>query len=43
MKNGKGTLTVSNGEVFQGFFKNDMVHGKGKWTNLKGKKIEGVW
>ena len=38
-----GKLFLSNGEVFEGLFKKDSINGQGKFTNLQGEVIEGVW
>ena len=42
-RHGKGKLKLSNGEVFSGWFKNDVVDGEGKFYTLKGEIIQGVW
>jgi len=35
-KEGIGTLYLSNGDVFTGEFKNDLVHGKGTYIPAEG-------
>jgi len=42
-KEGSGTLILSNGERFQGYFKDDMVSGRGMFYTLKGKVVKGEW
>ena len=42
-KDGKGKLKFSNGEIFEGTFKKDMVEGEGTFTSLDGRKIHGIW
>lgn len=42
-KEGKGTLTLVNGEVFIGIFYNDFVQGWGKFYGVEGSCIEGEW
>lgn len=37
-----GTLTLSNGEVYSGHFKNDKVHGEGVFVS-KERAIHGQW
>ncbi len=42
--NGKGTLTYSNGDVFIGYFKNNLKHGYGKLYNSDGCIIfDNIW
>lgn len=43
MKNGKGTLFLSNGEKFEGTFVADSVEGPGVFYCRNGSKINGVW
>ena len=39
--NGKGTWTFSNGETYDGDFKDGYAHGKGMYTYPDGGKCEG--
>lgn len=34
---------LENGEWFEGEFHNDRINGEGKFTNLEGETICGVW
>lgn len=43
MKNGLGTLFIANGDVFVGNFVNDVIHGRGSFTNSKGNTLVGFW
>ena len=43
MKQGEGTLYMTNGEYFRGEFKNDMPNGKGVFRNENNQLIKGVW
>lgn len=42
MKHGFGILTLSNGEIYEGYFKDDMVHGEGIFRAKSGV-IKGRW
>ena len=48
-KDGVGTLYLVNGDRFDGTFRDDMVHGKGKYTihstldDGEEQEIEGEW
>lgn len=42
-KNGKGVLTFVNGEVYDGYFKDDMKHGKALLKYPSGNYYEGEW
>ena len=42
-KHGKGKLFLSNGEVFEGHFKEDMVDGEGVLTRDNGSRVRGIW
>lgn len=43
MKDGKGKLQFSNGEVFEGTFKEDMVEGEGVFYRRNRERIHGIW
>lgn len=43
IKQGYGKIILSNGEVFEGQFKDDKVHGRGIFKKLDGKVIKGLW
>lgn len=43
MKKGMGTLLLANGDVFFGHFLNDVVHGRGSYTNKRGSTYAGLW
>ncbi len=43
MKHGKGTLYLSNGEFFEGEFRNDYVQGFGTFVTQRGARIQGFW
>ena len=43
MKSGGGKLILANGEKYIGLFKNDLIHGRGSFLNLKGEMIKGTW
>lgn len=40
---GVGTLTLTNGEVYEGEFWEDQVHGRGKFYALDGSVHPGTW
>ncbi len=43
-KNGFGKCTWSNGASYEGEYKDDVMHGKGKFRNSPGEPfVEGVW
>ena len=42
-KEGRGRIRLSNGEVFEGDFHNDRIQGFGKFHNLEGSVVEGIW
>jgi hypothetical protein len=42
-KEGKGKWYLSNGEVFEGHFKDDMVDGEGLLNRENGTRIRGIW
>lgn len=42
-KVGFGRIMLSNGEYYEGEFKNDAVHGKGTFHRLDGTSVKGVW
>lgn len=41
--NGKGTLIYSSGAVYNGEFKNGIIHGTGVWHFTDGSKYQGQW
>lgn len=43
MKDGQGTLYLSNGESFRGEFQNDQPNGSGIFKNARGELIRGCW
>jgi hypothetical protein len=43
LKHGNGTYTYTNGDVYEGQFKNNKRYGKGKLTLLDGTVQEGIW
>ena len=42
-KEGLGKLKLSNGEIFEGEFRHDMIEGKGKFFTVSGEIISGIW
>ena len=42
-KNGYGTNTFPNGDVYTGEWKDDKYHGKGTKTYADGTDEEGIW
>lgn len=42
-KEGMGTLQLSNGDTFYGYFLSDMASGPGKYITKKGRVTEGHW
>ena len=42
-RDGKGKITLYDGEVYEGNWKDDMKHGAGVLTTADGKKYEGEW
>ena len=40
---GSGILQLSNGDVYEGEFKNGQQHGKGKYTYINGAEYKGMW
>ena len=42
-KNGQGKMYLSNGEVFEGGFKNDVVWGEGTLLRRDGSRLRGLW
>jgi len=40
---GKGILTFANGDIYDGYFKNDMKNGKAIYTYADGRQEEQVW
>lgn len=40
---GRGSLMFSNGERFEGCFKDGVVHGEGIFLTMDNIFIEGVW
>jgi hypothetical protein len=43
MKARYGKLMLSNGEYYEGEFKNDQVHGKGQFHRFDGSIVKGMW
>jgi hypothetical protein len=43
VKQGKGRLKLSNGEIFEGEFKKDKIEGVGYFISMNGNKINGIW
>jgi hypothetical protein len=43
VKEGQGTLYLSNGESYRGEFENDQPHGKGQFKNIRGEGVVGFW
>jgi hypothetical protein len=43
MKTKFGKLVLSNGELYEGEFKNDLVHGKGQFHKIDGTVVRGLW
>jgi hypothetical protein len=41
-KNGFGVLK-QKGEMYEGYFYNDMKHGNGTYTDVNGGKFQGRW
>lgn len=42
-RTGMGTLKLSNGEIFEGCFKDDYIDGPGKFYSIDGIVVDGVW
>ena len=42
-KNGEGKLYLSNGEIFEGHFREDMVWGDGVLNRRDGTRVKGSW
>ena len=43
MKIGYGRMMFSNGEYYEGEYKNDMIHGKGTFHRADNKVVKGIW
>ena len=43
MKEGKGILKYLNGDIFDGYFKNDAPYGSGILTLSDGRVLQGIW
>ena len=43
MANGKGRLTYENGEIYEGWWENDVKHGFGMFVHSDGTKYTGEW
>jgi hypothetical protein len=43
MKTRYGRLVLSNGEEYEGEFRNDLVHGRGHFRKLDGTVVRGLW
>ena len=42
-KNGFGFLVYSDGSIYEGYFKDDMSHGRGRYISVDGDVYEGQW
>ena len=42
-KKGRGVLYLSNGDKFEGEFKEDMIHGRGVYLRSNGQSFTGEW
>jgi hypothetical protein len=42
-RNGVGTFTWGNGDMFKGQFLDNMMHGEGTFEWNDGRKYEGLW
>lgn len=42
-RDGKGKLTLSNGESYEGELEDNLPHGSGMFSKLKGSPVKGVW
>lgn len=42
-KNGEGRLTLTNGEVLEGQFREDEIEGEATFTTVDGEAITGIW
>jgi hypothetical protein len=38
-----GQLYLTNGEVIEGIFENDLINGKCQFRDMRGKCISGLW
>ena len=43
MKEGRGKLTLSNGEYFEGTFLGDAFEGEGRFYSMGGDTVHGLW
>lgn len=43
LKQGHGIIMLENGEYFEGDFYADRINGQGKFVNLEGETIHGIW
>jgi hypothetical protein len=43
MRTGQGTLHWNNGDIYIGSFKDDKLHGQGKFIGIYGELWEGTW
>ena len=42
-KEGYGSLHIANGDIYEGEFSSDMIHGSGVYYFKNGKKVNGLW
>ena len=43
MRSGNGNLSFANGDVYEGSFDKDMIHGEGRMTYYDGGYYDGQW
>ena len=43
LKNGQGTLFLTNGEYYEGGFEEDYAHGEGVYHTVNGELVQGRW
>ena len=43
MAHGRGRLIHADGDVYEGYWKNDKANGQGKYTHLDGALYVGDW
>ena len=43
IRHGKGTYFFKDSSKYEGEFLNDLYHGNGKFTDISGKVITGIW
>lgn len=42
-KAGRGKLYLTNGEIFEGEFKEDSIEGQGQFKTWNGDIVSGIW